>query len=61
MIHSQADFLGGSDESPGTDVPTVSLWGKLQHFQQMEPLQIRAVVVVQLFGEKQTEVFVAPR
>ncbi len=61
VIYWKADFFGRSDEATSTDISTIASWRQLQELQEMEPLQIGAVVVVELVGKQQAEVFVAKR
>ena len=50
-----------ADDVPtGAEVTPVSLGGHLEHLDEVEPLVVGVVVIVELLGVKQAEILVAP-
>ena len=61
VVDWKPDFPGRSHEASSTDISAITFRGQLQELQQVEPLLVGAVIIIELGRRKQAEVFVAPR
>ena len=60
MVDRDAKLVGGGDVPTGAEITTVPLRGHLEHLDEVEPLVVGVVVIVELLGVDQAEVLVAP-
>jgi hypothetical protein len=60
VVDRDAKFVGGGDVPTGAQVTPVPLRGYLEHLDEVEPLEVGVVVIVELLRGKQAEVLVTP-
>jgi hypothetical protein len=60
VVQRLTEFCGSGNVSTGAHVTAPIVGRLLKHFQEMKSLIIAVMIVVQLVGEEQTEVLVAP-
>src|SRR5262249_39843127 len=60
VVHRDADLIRGGDESTRADIPPLRVGRPLEQLQLVKSLELRGVKVVEIFGEDQVEILVAP-